>query len=44
MNSCNTFDKPELIKSKALNVKVSGENELYVTVPAMSVVTLSIEA
>ncbi len=44
MNSCNTFDKPDLIKSKAIDVKLSGANELFMSVPAMSIVTVEIKA
>ena len=44
MNSCNTFKEPNLVKEKALEVKLSGANELYLTVPAMSVVTVEITA
>ena len=44
MNSCNTFKEPDLVKTKALEVKLSGANELYLTVPAMSVVTVEITA
>ena len=44
MHACNTFEKPNELKSKALEVKLSGANELYLTVPAMSVVTVEIQA
>ncbi len=44
MHLCNTFDKPDSLKEKALDVKLSGANEMYITVPAMSVVTVSIQA
>ena len=44
MNSCNTFKEPDLVKSKSLEVKLSGANEVYITVPAMSVVTIEITA
>ena len=38
------FEKPDVIKEKPLEVKLSGANELYITVPAMSVVTVEIKA
>ena len=44
MHVCNTFNKPAEIKEKALEVKLSGANEMYLKVPAMSVVTVSIQA
>ena len=44
MHACNTFEKPNELKTKALEVKLSGANELYLTVPAMSVVTVEIQA
>ena len=44
MQLCNSFDKPNEIKEKSLDVKLSGANELYITVPAMSVVTVEITA
>ncbi|SEQ64125.1 alpha-N-arabinofuranosidase [Treponema bryantii] len=44
MHVCNSFDKPNEIKEKALEVKLSGANEMFITVPAMSVVTVQIQA
>ncbi len=44
MHVCNTFDKPNEIKEKNLEVKLSGANEMFVTVPAMSVVTVTVTA
>ena len=44
MHLCNTFAKPDSLKEKALEVKLSGANEMYITVPAMSVVTVSVQA
>ena len=44
MNSCNTFQNPEQIKTQPLEVKVTAQNELLLQVPAMSVVTVEIQA
>ena len=44
MHVCNTFAKPNELKEKSLEVKLSGANEMYITVPAMSVVTVSVQA
>ena len=44
MHLCNSFAKPNELKEKTLDVKLSGANELFVTVPAMSVVTIEITA
>ena len=44
MHACNTFAKPNELKEKTLEVKLSGANEMYLTVPAMSVVTVSVTA
>ena len=44
MHLYNSFAKPNELKEKTLDVKLSGANELFVTVPAMSVVTIEITA
>ena len=44
MHVCNTFEKPNELKEKSLDVKLSGANDLFITVPAMSVVTVEITA
>ena len=41
MNSCNTFDEPDRICEKETAVNIVSRNEVQLTIPAMSLVTLS---
>ena len=41
MNSCNTFEQPDSVVEKKGTVKITAENEVEVTLPAMSVLQLT---
>ncbi len=42
MRSCNTFDVPDNVREEAHAVRVTADNEVQLTVPAMSVITVSL--
>nr|MCR4580010.1 alpha-N-arabinofuranosidase [Treponema sp.] len=44
MRSCNTFDVPDNLKEENLPVQITGDKEVQMTVPAMSVVTVTLNA
>ena len=42
MNEMNTFENPESLKEESLNVQIQNDNEVKISVPAMSVVTVQV--